>query len=251
MEKRCSIQNCGGFVLGYSFLFPETRLLFEGYLTEETDCSKYNQIRITPEFMQENRWLVDENEESQPFIEFQCLMLATGNALLTHKRALFHGAAFLWREKAWIITAPSGTGKTTQLKYWNKTLRREIQVINGDKPLLECRDDGSVWVHSSPWRGKEKLGRPDMHAPLGGILLLEQGGHNEIRRLTSEEAVLPLFVEFVSYPESEDQIRGQAQIMRQILDTVPVWKLVNIGDEASARLTQQTLENYLEDAKDE
>ena len=124
-------------------------------------------------------------------------------------------------------------------------------MINGDKPLFECRDDSSVWVHSSPWRGKEKLGRPDMHAPLGGILLLEQGDHNEIRRLTPEEAVLPLFVEFVSYPECEDQIRGQAQILRQVLDTVPVWKLVNLGDEASARLTQQTLENYLEDAKDE
>ena len=243
--------ECIGLTVSYSLLYKDTVRYFGHYLIDGIKAENVLNIHVTPEFMQENRWLVDENEESQPFIEFQCLMLATGNALLTHKRALFHGAAFLWRGKAWIITAPSGTGKTTQLKHWRKTLRREIQVINGDKPLLECRDDSSVWVHSSPWRGKEKLGRPDMHAPLGGILLLEQGDHNEIRRLTPEEAVLPLFVEFVSYPECEDQIRGQAQILRQILDTVPVWKLVNLGDEASARLTQQTLKNYLEDAKDE
>lgn len=124
-------------------------------------------------------------------------------------------------------------------------------MVNGDKPLLECRDDGVVWVHSSPWRGKEKFGDPDLHAPLGGIILLEQGDRNEISMLTQAEAVLPLFTEFVSYPENGEQIEGQVRILRQMLDAVPVWKLINLGDSASALLTRQELEQYLEECRDE
>lgn len=247
MEKVCGSLDCGGFVLEYSFLYPGTRLFFGDYLKEEEACFGSPQICVTPEYMEENRWLVYEDENSQPFIEFQCLMLATGNTLLLHNRALFHGAALLWRGKAWILTAPSGTGKTTQLRHWRRLLRGGVQVINGDKPLLECRDNGSVWVHSSPWRGKEKYGKPNRHAPLGGIVLLEQGNRNDIRKLTTEEAVLPLFTEFVSCPECAGHIEGQARILWQILDAVPVWKLVNLGDEASALLTYRTLEQYMEE----
>lgn len=36
------------------------------------------------------------------------------DALLPYGRILFHGAAILWRGRAWIFTANSGTGKTTQ-----------------------------------------------------------------------------------------------------------------------------------------
>ena len=246
MAEKCYSLDCGGISFSYSLLDPRTLRYFAKYIKRcpEEDCGKV--IRVTREYMQENRWLVDEDEEYQPFIEFQCLMLATGNALLTHNRALFHGAAFIWNKKAWIITAPSGVGKTTQLRHWCTCFSEEVQVLNGDKPLLECREDGSVWVHSSPWRGKEKLGMPDLHAPLAGIILLERGNHNEMVRLTREEAVLPLFIEFVAYPENEEQIRGQEQILRQILDAVPVWKLINLGDEESAKLTQKTLQSWLE-----
>ena len=248
-EKYYSL-DCGGLSFSYSPLYQETLRYFAKYITKCSEETCGSIIRITPEYMRENRWLVDEKEEYQPFIEFQCLMLATGNTLLAHNRALFHGAAFIWNGKAWIITAPSGIGKTTQLRHLCTCFPGEVEVLNGDKPFLECREDRSVWVHSSPWRGKEKLGKPDLHAPLGGIILLERGDCNEIIRLSAEEAVRPLFVEFVSFPECEEQIKGQAQILRQILNSVPVWKLVNVGDEDSARITLQNLESYLEGCKD-
>lgn len=238
--------ECGGLMIKYSFLHPETHSFFKEYLTLSNGAADM-ETQITPEYMQENRWLVDEKEQCLPFIEFQCLMLATGNALLTHHRALFHGVAILWRGKAWILTAPSGTGKTTQLRHWLRLQRKEIQVINGDKPLLECRKDGSVWVHSSPWKGKEGIGRKGLSASLGGIILLEQGKENQIHRMDLSEAVIPLFTEFVSYPENPDQIREQAGILRQMLEFAPVWKLINLGDEESARMTLNALADWMEE----
>ncbi len=202
-------------------------------------------ICLSSEYLEENRWLVDQNERLNAFLEFQSLMIATGNLLLENNRAIFHGAALLWKEKAWIITAPSGIGKTTQLKLWRNILKNNLKIINGDKPVLEYRNDETIWVYSSPWRGKEKYGIRDLCAPLGGIILLEQGKENQIIRVTSKEAALSLFVEFVSYPENSNQISHQGIILDKLLGTTPVWKLINLGDEDSANLTISTIEDYL------
>ena len=240
------VLDCSGLSICYNFVHPETHNLFGSYLKAGQNDKVNHQISVNPGYMEEYRWLVDEKEKSKAFLEFQSLMIATGNFLLEHDRALFHGASILWKEKAWIITAPSGTGKTTQLRLWKRLLKASADIINGDKPLLECRNDGSVWVSSSPWRGKERYGRPGLCAPLGGIILLEQGDENQIVRMSPEEAVIPLFIEFISYPENTEQITHQAAILNHILLCVPVWKLVNLGDENSARLTIETLEQHLE-----
>ena len=245
MEDNYFILDCGGLLIRYSFLYSETVSLFHGFLSEGTDGSGVD-IRITKQYMEENRWLVDENEMSPAMLEFQTLMLATGNELLLHERALFHGPALFWKGRAWIFTAPSGTGKTTQILHWRKLLRRDTKIINGDKPLLVLRENGEVLVCSSPWRGKEKYGIKGLCAPLGGFILLKQGDHNEIEQLAVSDAVCPLFVEFISCPENAEQIRCQAEILQRILDTVPVWKLVNCGDKESAVLTMKTLTQYLE-----
>ena len=237
----------GGYIVSFSAVFNDTECYFRPYLKEKKDNSDSYMISVDAQYMQDNRWLVSDDEQSDAFLEYQCLMLATGNHLLSVSRALFHGVAFIWHDLAWIMTAPSGTGKTTQYRLWRRLWRKEIQIINGDKPLLECRNDDTVCVHSSPWMGKENLGRPGLQAKLGGIILLEQGDHNEIRRMNSGEAVIPLWLEFVSEPENTEQILYQADVLDRILNTVPVWKLINIGDEDSAILTRNALSEYLEE----
>lgn len=236
-----------GVLLRYSFVYAHTHNYFGNYIKEHSDECPCCDIKVTPEYMRKNRWLVNKDEDSDAFLEFQSLMLATGNELLIHKRALFHGVAVLWRGYAWLITAPSGTGKTTQLRHWRNILGNNVKVINGDKPLIECREDGSVWVHSSPWRGKERYGIPGISAPLGGIILLKQDNRNQIHKLKPYEAVMPLFVEFVSFPENTEQIICQAQVLSQMLDAVPVWELKNLGNEASAILTHEAIEDFLKE----
>lgn len=258
MDQRICFISGGGLTVRYFLLYPETRRFFGRYLKEGNICkddpadpSQMHVISVSPEYMEDNRWLVDEKELSLPFLEFQALMLKTGNELLLHDRALFHGAALLWKDRAWIFTAPSGTGKTTQLKHWQKILQQEVTIINGDKPLLECRCGGDIWVHSSPWRGKERYGKPGVNGKLGGIILLRQGKENKIRRIDPKDAVLPLFTEFVSFPEDTRQLECQAQILDQILDAVPVWELVNKGNPASARLTIGIIGRYLEESEND
>ncbi len=240
-EKAYSLE-LGGHTVRYSFLFPGTYKLFGNYICE---CDGPCDIRMTHELLEECRWIVSEDAPDE-YLEFHSLMLVTAKYLLSVDRAIIHGVSFIWKEKAWIITAPSGTGKTTQFRNWHSLLGREVKIINGDKSVISFNDDGRIFVSSSPWRGKERYGHPGLSAELGGIILLEKGDHNEIHQLTAKEAVRPLFVEFISIPDTPEQIRKLGGMLERILDRIPVWKLTNLGDPDSAKLTRDTLSAYLE-----
>lgn len=238
--------ECAGINIYYRFNYDETKQLFHSYINGPYSDANGITISLTEQYLDENRWLISEKEKSNAFLEYKCLMLATGNALLEYNRAVFHSVAVLWKKYAWIITAPSGTGKTTQIRHWKKILGKNAVIINGDKPIIEICSNNSVWVYSSPWRGKEHAGSPGLKAPLGGIVLLQQGNSNEIQRMSESDAVIPLFSEFISYPENSLQIQKQAEILEHILQAVPVWKLVNVGDLDSAQLTIETIQHYME-----
>ena len=150
-----------------------------------------------------------------------------------------HGVAFIWRGQAWLLTALSGTGKTTHYIQWKRQYGGEISIINGDKPVLDFSDEG-ISVHPSPWRGKENMGSM-RSAPLGGIIMLKQGQENAMRRVEPKEAVAELFMQFLFTRSTPLDVRRVCALEERLLQTVPVWQLVNRGDEASARLCHDTL----------
>ena len=78
-------------------------------------------------------------------------------------------------------------------------------MICGDMPLLEWRVNDTIWVHPSPWNGKERM-KGKVSAPLGGIVLLEQANENAVRRMEPIESGVPLFLQMAVRPESEEQI---------------------------------------------
>lgn len=247
LSEKCYQINICGKTIRYVFNYPETYRYFGKYLTLSDDDSF--DIKVTKQYMKENRWLVDDSVPVE-FLEYQTLMHATGNFLLQHRCALFHCVSFIWQDLAWIMTAPSGTGKSTQIINWINLYSDETKIINGDKTGLECREDGSVYAYSSPWRGKERFGFRDRCSKLGGIILLEQGTDNSVIRLAPSESVFSLFTEFVSYPETKKQIIAQRDILEQMIDAVPVWKFINTGEEASTAFLHDLLREYLIEKSD-
>ena len=176
---------------------------------------------------------------SDPYIEYMELSSKISDALLPLNRVLFHGTAFQWHGKAWILTAPSGTGKTTQYVLWKECFGEDVQIINGDKPVLRLTD-GKPVVFPSPWNGKESMGQK-ISAPLGGVILLRKSHENRIRRLTAQEAAGPLFVQFLFSRRTKQDVSAVAKLDESLLNQIPVWLLDNRGDPASARLCHDTL----------
>lgn len=111
---------------------------------------------------------------------------------------------------------------------------------------MEFKEDHTIVVHPSPWKGKERWGSM-LKASLGGIIYLEQGKKNKIERMKQEDAVIPLYKQFLFLPEKEEYIHAVCSMEEGLLKSVPVWKLVNKGDLESAQLTHDTLLKWMED----
>ena len=219
---------------------PETAVFFENFITAR-DCPDYD-VSVPDEDLPLCREITADGSLT-PYAEYFLFISRISQFLLKYARVVIHGVAFLWRGRAWLITAPSGVGKTTQLRHWQRLWPDEIQIISGDKPVLELKADGSFWLHPSPWPGKEGC-RGTACGKLGGIVLLEQADYNAIRRLPPQESVLRVFQQLLVNCDTEEDVYLSTEITDRLLSLVPVWNLENLGNEASARLTHDALEEY-------
>ena len=230
--KRVFAVEYAGHVVRYSFLYRRTWLNFRSYIRpvggEEFD------ICATPELMETGRKLLPEYRDD--YVEYRLLIELTSRHLLKFGCCIFHSAAFVCEGKAWLLAAPSGVGKTTQFLNWQRLHPGELEMITGDMPVIEPRKDGTVMIHSSPWCGKENFGNKDLRAPLGGVVLLEQGGENRLDPLAARDAIIPFFNQAIVMPETEDEIRALAKIMGSMLSAGRLAKLVNMGDDASTEM---------------
>ena len=132
----------------------------------------------------EKKWGFRDNA----FAEFGLSIYHISNTLLKRDRCVFHAAAFLMEGKAYLLTAASGVGKSTQLKHLAEQYKEEIRVMNGDKPVLGPGSDGRLWVYPSPWKGKEGWGDDSLSAPVGGVIILERGTTDVIRTASARDA---------------------------------------------------------------
>lgn len=130
-----------------------------------------------------------------------------------------HGAVVLYAGKAWLFTAPPGTGKSTHIQLWKQKLGEQVQILNGDKPLLRLSGD-SITVYGSPWRGKEQLGF-NGSAPLGGIYILRRSTENTVSGIDRIQALAELLGATV-YPADEAGTDKLLAFLQELTDRIPI-----------------------------
>ena len=235
-----------GKKLTFSFRHPDTIYYFRGWLTP----SKATEPMILIPPSDGETWIRDYGMKDNGNTEFGMSINRASDVLSHFGRCVIHAAAFLWKGKAYLLAAEGGTGKSTQLKHLLNLYRDEVKIINGDKPILRLEPDGTLTVHPSPWKGKEEWGDDTLSAPLGGIILLKQGKENHMTRITAVDCAAWLLSLIFSAFEDERDLRALCRIEDRILRTAPVWKLVNLGDEASSRLLHDTIQTHKEELHD-
>lgn len=182
----------------------------------------------------------DEQHCSLETAEYNCLMTETSDFMTEQGRAMFHGVAFIYGQDAYIMTAPSGTGKTTQFRNLRHLYGNQFRIINGDKPFLGPAMDGQIMVYPSPWNGKENWAGRE-HGLLRGIFLLEQGSENRLEVMDGRDAVLRILAQFLYTAPSRKSVHTVCMLADMMIRKTDIFHFVNKGDYESTSMLYETI----------
>lgn len=158
------------------------------------------------------------------------LYLAPERPLLHYGRLILHASAVIYHERAYLFTAPSGGGKSTQAKIWEQTLH--AQVINGDKVVLH-NNGSDLIAYGSPIAGTSGIYR-NICAPVAAIVQLEKGLENTITPLTMRDRYLLLYGEAVKSDWDANFNRSLLQLAASYLQRTEYVQLRCVPDHSAA-----------------
>ena len=140
--------------------------------------------------------------------------------MLDFNTFLMHGAVVAVGDKAWLFTAPSGTGKTTHINLWLKNIPGSY-VVNGDKPLIRVGDECTVY--GTPWAGKEGMNR-NVGVKLCGIVILNRGIENKIEKVPMTQ-ILPVLIQQTYRPKDKVELEKTLSLLSRLGKKIPMYQL--------------------------
>ena len=144
---------------------------------------------------------------------------------------MLHSSAVVADGRAYLFSAPSGTGKSTHTALWLELFGERARILNDDKPAVMLRG-GFVTVCGTPWSGKSDLNF-NAEFPLQGICILERSPENRIAPLPAEEAVFRLLDQTIR-PCDPAGMSALLSCIDEVTAKVRLWKLgCNISLEAA------------------
>lgn len=190
-------------------------------------------LRVDPQKMLE----LNPQLETEDMAQYMATGGAFARALLSLGGFQLHASSVILNGKAYLFSAPSGTGKSTHTEKWVRLFG--ARYLNDDKPALRQTETG--WMaYGTPWSGKHDLSNPEK-APLGAVAFLRRGEENSIVRLDAQDAV-PYFVsQLLRYIEA-DQMVTQLELLDQLLQQVPVFLLTCRNDDQAAYVARTAME---------
>lgn len=133
-------------------------------------------IRTTQSDIEHERTISEVRNWDDSYLETLAIFRKIANAIPSTNRLVFHGATISYEGHAYVFTAPSGTGKTTHIRLWKRTFRDDVDIINGDKPILRIQST-QVIAYGTPWAGKERW-ETNTSAPVAGICIVTRASEN-------------------------------------------------------------------------
>ena len=216
-------------------LFDEVYELCRDYLTDRpADMT----VTITPDDIEHEKTINVREAQIEgiavvdypdSYLETLAIYRKIVTKMLEFDTFLMHGAVVAVGDKAWLFTAPSGTGKTTHINLWLKNIPGSY-VVNGDKPLIHVGDECTVY--GTPWAGKEKMNR-NVGVKLCGIVILNRGLKNHIEKVPMSK-ILPVLIQQSYRPKTRVDLEKTLSLLSRLGRKIPMYQLYcNMNDEAA------------------
>lgn len=152
-----------------------------------------------------------------------------------------HSVSILYREKAWLFSASSGTGKSTHAALWTDT--SIASNINGDLNLIGS-DNGTATVYGIPWCGTSAI--YDTHSyPLGGVIFLKRSPVDRLEDISGSERVVTLTRRSISPVWNSMALQKMITDLVPIADSVYIKRLCCTKEPSAQKLLQASIDSYL------
>lgn len=183
--------------------------------------------------------LVKDDSDTGGNLAFEYLGMIMPTVMLVQAQAIsFHGVLMEHEGCGIVISAPSGTGKTTHARLW-RDLENAL-IINGDRAL--CKKTDKSWRgYGMPWSGTsgEQINRS---VPITAMVVLEQSKENHAELLTGLDAFAAVMPN-LQYPGWDAALTCTAMdLIDDFLSEIPVIKLRCRPDEESVAVLKTFLE---------
>lgn len=183
--------------------------------------------------------LLKDNSSTVGSLAFEYLGQILPVVLLKDYILNFHGVLMEYAGKGIIISASSGTGKTTHARMWRS--KYHALIINGDRSV--CQKIDNVWIgFGLPWSGTsgEQINRS---VPINAMVILERGEENHVEILTGLEAFTGVLSN-LQYPRWDKQSTCIAMdLVNNFLSEIPVIRLCCRPDEDAVDVLKVALES--------
>jgi hypothetical protein len=216
-------------VFDAELIYAYTPKLCEDYLYDGDEQPKFSAV-ITKEDIDAEKAIAPEFPEA--YLESLALFRKLCDYTLSKEDGIiFHSSAIMVDGKAYLFTAPSGTGKSTHARLWREMLGDRAIMVNDDKPIVRLID-GKFYVYGTPWNGKHRLST-NCRAEIKAICAISQAKENSIRKATSQEMLMVILNQTVR-PKELDKMDKLLTLIDTMLKTVDLYALgCNISREAA------------------
>lgn len=177
----------------------------------------------------------DFSEQLSGVMRLAYLLLAS-----THHMAALHSSSILYHGKAWLFSAPSGTGKSTHADLWHSLLNTPI--LNGDSNLLAFQDDEPV-IHGIPWCGTSRIFDTETY-PLGGIILLKQAKEDFVEELSFDKKQFFLLQRLITPSWNQDMQSRNLQFVEKLTKHILVCRLYCTKEPSAVETILKKIETF-------
>lgn len=206
---------------------------------------------VDSDFEYENEMMLQADEKwknetghvySPAYLETIIIYKKIANAMMAFDTLVIHGSVISTDGNAYMLTAPSGVGKTTRTMLWVDNIPNTI-VVNGDKPLVHVSEE-QITVYGTPWCGKEGWNN-NVAIPLKAVFFIkraENGEKDKVVKLDPGEAALRIYKQ-TYLANGFSAMNSIFHLLKIMSEKVEFYELISNPTVEAVRLAYDTVRN--------